>query len=436
MQAKTGPDLDKGVNVEQVVDPGLQERAPADLTIVDVRPSWGAEGNLIDVEVDVRDDSSSTAPGESFNQGYVIVEGLGEFVTWSCFVIQPGQVITVDDSTITGTLDGEFTMPTSDVDLLVRAGGFAETNDCVQAATVGTETDRLNHTVQEFNPDDVQIEFCSPPDPSVVTPDEEVTLSVTLANLNDEDVEVDIVYILAQTGDILKRDPNIFVGGFVTDQTETTTVIPENTVSGVEGSFTVQAHIASVTNLARGTGAGAGATQTAKGGAVERQGMSTQGQRMTEAAPAPQAVDCGSLTIEPAFDTTNVFAVAGTCSLSPTTVQVDGTVTCTVDVRNDNDVAASVDVHWFDFDTGEILKQAPNVNVPANSVITHTVDVVPANTNFSIGDHLNMAADVRDVQQASTLGAMLGGSTLGVDRTTLATAGAGILGGVAALTVL
>lgn len=130
----------------------FQQRPAADLEIVtvDVPTSEVPGGESVPVRVTVRNQNPSSPEDGSDHQGFVVVESpdLPLPVLWTCFSISPEGELTVDDSTIDGTLDGRFEMPTdTDVELQVRAGGFAEGDDCSQALSVGSVTDEQTATV-------------------------------------------------------------------------------------------------------------------------------------------------------------------------------------------------------------------------------------------------------------------------------------------------
>lgn len=168
-----------------------RQAAQPSITDLDM-PSTAVSGDPVDIAVQIEDDSASTAEGEDYNIAYVHVASNQHDlpVLWACTIIQPGQTKWVGDSTgAVESLDGEFTMPTSDTDLTIEAGGYneADADGCADALNAGTAWWVREVTIRPVDPDKVSIADCSC---TASGPDGDGDIEVIVGNQNDDDAEV------------------------------------------------------------------------------------------------------------------------------------------------------------------------------------------------------------------------------------------------------
>lgn len=102
---------------------------PADPVIEDVRfdPPSPESGETVQLEVDVRDTKSTATGGSDFNAVAVLAETptLSQHILARCEVIEPGNTLTIDDSTGDQPgYDGEFPA-TETMDITIYAVGFS-----------------------------------------------------------------------------------------------------------------------------------------------------------------------------------------------------------------------------------------------------------------------------------------------------------------------
>lgn len=141
--------------------------------------------------------------------------------------------------------------------------------------------------------------------------------------------------------------------------------------------------------------------------------------------PAADTEALGTLTVESAFDSSLVVIVDGSGSMSPNPASEDETVTFSMDIRNDNDQDATVDVNFFD-GAGDVWVGTTGFLVAAGATGTVSLDVIPENIPKSPGDY-SMTGEIINVAESATLT-----QTLALDTPTRKTAIAAVGGGLAA----
>lgn len=119
--------------------------AQIDITNVRTEHDSLAPGAEVQVFVEVEETSPS---GGDFESAYVVIESpqFGETVLTSCFLIEQGGSDTRSQSTVSGTLNGSFTMPDEEVQLNVYAGNYQDNSRdpaCAYQLLYGDQTDQM-----------------------------------------------------------------------------------------------------------------------------------------------------------------------------------------------------------------------------------------------------------------------------------------------------